>query len=84
MVIANAIYFNAKWMTEFDPALTTKAPFNLLDVSTVNVPLMIGAGSAALDYVDGEGYVAVALPYRDGNHRMLLLGPYASSERPKP
>jgi serpin B len=76
MVIANAIYFNARWMTEFNPSRTTDAPFNLLDGSTVTVPIMIGDGME-LAYADGEGYVAVALPYRDGNHRMLLLVPDA-------
>jgi len=78
MVIANAVYFNAKWMVEFDPALTTDAPFNLLDGTSVSVPLMVGSSTGMeLAYADAEGYNAVALPYRDGNHRMLLLVPDA-------
>lgn len=78
MVIANAVYFNAKWMVEFDPAMTADAPFYLLDGSTVNVPMMVGSGTGMeLAYIDADGYTVVALPYRDGNHRMLLLVPDA-------
>ncbi len=78
MVIANAVYFNAKWMVEFDPAMTGDAAFTLLDSSTVSVPMMVGSSTGMeVAFVDADGYTAVALPYRDGNHRMLLLVPDA-------
>jgi len=78
MVIANAIYFKGAWMFPFMQGETQDAPFTLLDGTTQTVPMMqMGFSGETLAYVDGEGYTAVALPYVNGNTRMLILLPDA-------
>jgi len=61
LVLANAIYFYAKWLHPFDGNLTQPGSFNLLDGSTVTVPMM--SQLAGLPYAVGQGYQAVELPY---------------------
>jgi serpin B len=61
MVLVNAIYFNAKWRAQFDPSVTRDGDFNLLDGSTVTVPMMAQTSSFA--YTEGEGYQVVEMPY---------------------
>jgi serpin B len=77
MVIANAIYFNANWLYPFGDELTQDAPFNLLDGSTVDVPTMQMRADESFLYVDGDGYIAIALPYEGGSAEMLLIVPDA-------
>jgi serpin B len=74
LVLANAIYFKASWLMPFDKSATQDAPFTTLDGSQVIVPMM-SLEQNKLDYLQGAGYQAVALPYVDGNVGMLLLVP---------
>ena len=60
----------------FDESATQEAPFTTLDGSQVTVPMM-SLEQNQLNYLKGEGYQAVALPYVDGNVAMLLLVPDA-------
>ena len=76
LVLANAIYFKASWLMPFDESATQEAPFTTLDGSQVTVPMM-SLEQNQLNYLKGEGYQAVALPYVDGNVAMLLLVPDA-------
>jgi len=73
LVLANAIYFKAAWLHQFDPDTTQPAPFHLLDGSTVDVPMMHQEepyGTAL-----GDGYQAVELPYENGDVSMLVILP---------
>jgi serpin B len=80
MVIANAVYFNANWVYAFEESLTQDGAFNLLDGSTATVPLMTMPSSETLAYADGDGYVAITLPYvSDTGHDMLILLPDAGN-----
>ncbi len=74
MVLANAIYFKASWLMPFQKSATQDAPFSTLDGSQVTVPMM-SLEMERLNYMKGDGYQAVALPYVDGNVAMLLLVP---------
>jgi serine protease inhibitor len=76
LVLANAIYFKASWMKPFEKSATQDASFTTLDGSQITVPMM-SLGQEKLDYLGGNGYQAVALPYVDGNVSMLLLVPDA-------
>jgi serpin B len=76
LVLANAIYFKASWMIPFQKSATQDAPFTTLDGSQVSVPMM-SLEKNKLNYMKGDGYQAVALPYVDGNVAMLLLVPNA-------
>jgi len=73
LVLANAIYFKAAWLHQFDPDTTQPAPFHLLDGSTVDIPMMHQEepyGTAL-----GDGYQAVELPYENGDVSMLVILP---------
>jgi serpin B len=61
VLLANAIYFKARWGHEFSEGVTRPAPFRLLDGQRVHVPTM-----------HDMGYRSTA---RDGNLHALLL-PY--------
>ena len=63
-VLTNAIYFDAAWQDPFAKESTHNQTFNLLDGSTVTVPMMSRDGGYS--YIKGTGYQAIELPY-DGN-----------------
>jgi serpin B len=65
LVLTNAIYFDAAWQYPFAKEKTHDGVFNLLNGSTVTVPMM-SHRSAGYGYIKGNGYQAVELPY-DGN-----------------
>jgi serpin B len=72
LILANAIYFNAKWEEPFGGG-TADAPFYLLNGSEITVPMMNRRTSTP--YTEGEDYQAVALPYRGGRTRMVVVLP---------
>jgi serpin B len=73
LVLTNAIYFNGKWLLQFDPGLTYDGDFTLLDGGDVVVPMM--SQEADFRYGEGDGYQAVALPYRGANMSMIFVLP---------
>ena len=70
LVLTNAIYFNAAWMYPFDEKNTVDGDFNLLNGDTVTIPTM--NQSELFNYMKGENYQVVELPY-DGNELSMLL-----------
>jgi serpin B len=72
LILTNAIYFKAEWK---DPFLngTRDSEFYLLDGTTVTVPMM--SRRARTYFTEGEGYQAIALPYKGNNVEMVLLIP---------
>lgn len=75
LVLTNAIYFNAAWANQFEESAIHDGDFNLADGTTVNVPMMNQTES--FQYVAGDGYQAIALPY-DGNElSMVIIQPEA-------
>jgi serpin B len=75
LVLANAIYFKATWQREFDANDTADKPFHLLDGTTVLTPMMTFGHSVQLSYAAGEGWQAVALPYKGGLTEMVIIVP---------
>ena len=73
MVLVNAIYFKADWLSQFDAKDTYNSPFHLLDGSEVNVPTMHQGTS--MPYVRGDGFQAVDLSYAGDSAAMLILLP---------
>ena len=61
MVLVNAIYFKADWLSQFDAADTFDAPFHLLDGTDVTVKLM--NQGTFMPYYQGDGFQAVDLRY---------------------
>jgi serpin B len=77
LVLANAIYFYAKWLYPFDGSLTRPGNFNLLDGTTVSVPMMSLGHIAGLRYATGSGFQAVELPYAGEKMALTLIVPDA-------
>lgn len=77
LVITNAVYFKAAWLSPFDPANTKNGSFTLLDGTQVEVPMMHQSSSMRA-YVS-QDVQAVELPYEGGTYSMVALMPTAGS-----
>ncbi len=75
MVLANAVYFKAAWQEAFVKKLTRDAPFTLLDGTQIRVPTMQTDGGIPVRLGAGEGYQAVALPYKGELAEMVIILP---------
>jgi serpin B len=73
LVLTNAIYFNASWLSSFNERLTSNGTFHLIDGDTVTVPMM--KQTHFFVYVSGDGYQAVELPYNGSKLSMVILLP---------
>ena len=73
LVLANAIYFKAGWAYSFGSEATANGRFTLLDGSPVTVPQM--HLQIRLDYLQGEDFQAVRLPYVDHTVDMWVILP---------
>ena len=77
LVITNAIYFNGKWASEFDPEVTKDADFYNLNGTKSTIKLMY-KNEYDCKYYEDWAYQAVALPYGDKqgrNAEMLVVLP---------
>lgn len=73
LVLANAIYFNARWALPFEARDTYDEPFHLLDGEQTPVPMMHQRDR--FRYTAGDGYQAVELPYLNRTVAMVILLP---------
>ena len=73
LVLANAVYFKAKWQYAFDEGSTVDGLFYLANGDGVTVPMM--RQTESLGYADGDTYQAVELPYLGDEASMVLLLP---------
>ena len=73
LVLVNAIYLKAAWLSPFETSATAPAAFHLADGSTAQVPMMRTRGH--LEYAKGAGWQAVALPYVGQQVSMLVIVP---------
>lgn len=74
MFLLQAIYFKGDWKTPFPEAATSMQPFRLEDGTTADVPLM-SRQNELFDYLRGDGFQAVKLPYGDGRWSMIVALP---------
>jgi serpin B len=77
LVLANAIYFKATWEHEFEANSTYDAPFTLLSGDSVSAPRMAQEYQQTFPYASGDGWQAVALPYKGGLTEMVIFVPDA-------
>jgi serpin B len=85
LLLASAVYLKAAWSAPFPEDKTHDAPFYPDGPGRPGVTVPTMRGTATRDYLRGEGYQAVLLPYRDTSLAMAVLlpdGPLAAL-RPK-
>jgi serpin B len=75
LMLVNALYFKGLWAQPFDPELTKDRPFHLADGTTRSIPMM--RQNRQVDTLRGDGFQALALPYKGGALRMLAVLPDA-------
>lgn len=73
LVLVNAIYLKAPWAMSFSKSATADMSFQLTDGTRVNTPAM--NQTETLGYLRGDGYVAVALPYKNPDLQFVVLLP---------
>jgi serine protease inhibitor len=78
LVLANAIYLKAKWVTPFLSESTRDAAFRRASGGPVQVPFM--HQTASLEYARGAGWSAVRLPYKGDELSMWVLLPDGSED----
>ena len=71
LLLANAVYFKARWLSAFEPEATQPGRFTLADGRHQQVPLM-QQRSTTLGYQQGPGWQAVQLPYQGQRLRLSM------------
>jgi serpin B len=74
-VLTNALYFKANWATVFSEEKTVPTPFQALDGSSTEVPMMRQTELLRYAADTVRGYQAVALPYTAWELEMVFLVP---------
>lgn len=75
LVLANAVYFKADWLSPFSHDSTDDVDFHLASGETTTVPTM--NQTASFGYAKAGGWEAVELPYQGGRYSMVALLPQA-------
>lgn len=73
LVLVNAVYLDATWMSQFDPKATVDGRFKTLAGDTVTARMM--TQQFPFPYATGDGWQAVELPYVGEQLAMLLIVP---------
>ena len=76
MVLANALYLKAPWAEPFEKDSTQPETFRVNGTEPADVPMM-HQQSRAFGYAEKEDFVAVSLPYRGDDLRLIILLPKA-------
>ncbi len=76
LILVNAIYFKGEWQDPFENG-TRDALFTLPGGQQVNVPMM--SRRAHAPYFRGDGFQAVALPYKGDRVEMIVVLPEPGS-----
>ena len=73
LVLVNAIYLKAAWLTAFDADATRPATFTLAGGAQIQVPMM--SSTTSIRYAAGSGWQAVELPYIGNQLAMTIIVP---------
>jgi serpin B len=75
LVLASAVYLKARWAQPFPAGATGDEPFYPQGRDRPGMPVPMMRGTAARDYLRGDGYQAVLLPYAGGRLAMAVVLP---------
>src|SRR5690606_15021655 len=78
MLLANAVYFDGEWTTQFDNELTRPQPFTREDGGRVEVDMM-SIEDVEISRAFGPSYSAIELPYGGEAFSMIVVLPDAST-----
>lgn len=73
LFLVNAVYFKGLWSAPFDEKLTKDGEFTLVDGKTKTVRMM--HNTRHYEYLEGDGFQLVNLPYGKGRISMYVLLP---------
>lgn len=75
MVVANAIYFQSKWLYQFDSSATEQKHFQVTPTESMQIPFMTQTSNLMIGTSDKLKVQVLDLPYADSQFSMLLLLP---------
>lgn len=73
MFLINALYFKGIWRYKFDKGKTKDMPFHTIKGEERTVPMMTQSGK--FQYLRGDEFQAISLPYGDGRVSMYIFLP---------
>lgn len=73
LVLTNAIYFKAAWMSQFNPKATKKEDFHVTANKKIAVDMM--HQNDTMRFLDGKTFTVVELPYENYELSMLVFLP---------
>jgi serpin B len=77
-VLTNALYFKARWQSEFSKSSTASAPFTAQSGDSVTVPMMHTQLLSAAQVVSDD-YTAIAVPYEGRELELVAIMPRAGT-----
>lgn len=80
LVLVNALYFKAPWLSPFDRQSTRSGPFHRTDGTTVTVDLMHSGADGSAVWVPGDHFVGARLPYAGNTLAMTVALPDGGHE----
>jgi serpin B len=78
-VLTNALFFKARWATEFDKLMTADAPFAAQSGQTVPVPMMHTLLLGGAGHVVSDEYTAISMPYDQQQLELVAIMPAAGT-----
>jgi serpin B len=80
LVLVNALYVKAPWLSPFDKQSTRSGPFHRADGTTVTVDLMHSGADGSAAWVPGTHFVGARLPYAGNTLAMTVALPDGGHE----
>lgn len=82
LVLANAIYFYAEWEVPFSPGETAEREYHIPGQAGAQQRMAMRRRGSA-EFMQGDGFSALELPYKDRETSMVILLPDAVDGLPK-
>ena len=80
LLLINTIYFKAVWLAQFNPRLTWKGNFHLINGDKKRVSMMSRSRYTSYLYYKGDTFQAISLPYYGRSISMYIFLPDPESD----